>query len=193
MGRGSASAPRRWPWLIVGMVVVVVLGVGWVVRLTAGPARDGEPRPDGWAPYLPADRAYRVVGPAEPAVQSAATELGTQRAVRFDAPDGEILAVESLDLLPEVAADASERDLVSGWANRLLGQLDGVIDERDILRAGSHPGVALRVDDGERRIVVRVFAAGAHLYEVAAVVPDAAPRTDRALAERFVGSFALTG
>jgi hypothetical protein len=193
----TGEVPRRWPWVTIGVAITAALAIGWMVRFGGDEAAPrasatATARPDGWVPYHPIDGAYTVVGPPSPNVQTATTELGTQHAIRFDAPDGEILAVETVDLLPEVASGASERDLVSAWANRLLGQVNGVIDEQDILRAGTHPGVALRVDDDERRIVVRVFASGTHLYEVASAVPNSAPAADRNDAESFVDSFALT-
>jgi hypothetical protein len=190
--------PRRWPWLTVGMAIVVVLAVGWLVRFGnhAAPAKRSNAataaRPDGWVPYHAEDRSFTVVGPPSPSVQTQTTDLGTQHAIRFTAPSGEILAVETVDLFPSVAGTSSERELVSAWSNRLLGQLNGVIDEQDILRAGSHPGVALTIDDGDRRILVRVFASGTHLYEVAGVVPAAAPPGDMKDATAFVDSFALT-
>ena len=152
----SEARPRRWPWLTVGMAIVVVLAAGWIFRFTEDPAaRATDPDPSGWMVYRAADGAYSVVGPADPSVQTSTTDIGTERAVRFDAPAGELLGVESIDLLAGIAAGATEQDLVAAWANRVLDTMDGVIDEQDILRAGAHPGVALRVEGGNRTILLR--------------------------------------
>jgi hypothetical protein len=193
------DVPRRWPWLTIAMAIVVVLAIGWLVRFgthhhpsATRAATAPVTRPDGWVTYRPDDRSFTVIGPPSPSVQTQTTDLGTQHAIRFSAPSGEILAIETIDLFPAVAGGSSERELVSAWSNRLLGQLNGVIDEQDILRAGSHPGVALTIDDGGRRILVRVFAVGSHLYEVASAVPAAAPPGDLKDATAFVDSFTLT-
>jgi hypothetical protein len=185
--------PWRWPWVAVAVAISATLLLGWFLRITGGPTTAAAKIPDGWRRYHAVDGAYTVVGPAAPSVAVQNTDLGLQRTVRFTAPQGEILGVESVDLLANVATGATEHELVAAWSNRLLGSLNGVIDEQDVLRAGAHPGVALHIEQGGQRIVVRVFAAGRHLYEVAAVLPAGTSDADRAAAESFVRSFALTG
>jgi hypothetical protein len=178
---------------VAALVIVSALVTGWIVRFPAPTTgvRAAPASPLGWRTYRAPDGAFTVTGPPGPEVRSVPTELGNELSVRFPAPPDQIFAVEAVDLAAGVAVGASEGQLVAAWANRLLGGIEGVLDEQDILRAGEHPGIALRVESGGRDILVRVFASGSHVYEVASAVPVTASDAAHRTADAFVGSFTL--
>lgn len=179
--------PRRWPWLALAGALVAALGAGWVGRPDPG----ADAAAGGWVPFRPPDGSFAVLGPASPSVSDVPSAVGTEHEVRFPAPDGEVLALEWVDVVPQASAGLSEGDLMAAWANGVVRDVGGVLDRQDVLRAGSHPGVGLRLESGGRSVYLRVFAVGGRLYEVAAVLPLSAPSADRAASQRFVDSFEL--
>jgi hypothetical protein len=164
--------------------------VGWFAR--PGPAPPAtEAAPAGWARYQSPDGSFAVVGPSTPSVRAVPSQIGSEHEVRFDAPEGQVLGLEWVDVTPALVAGSSESDLLSVWSNNIVADLGGVLDEQDVLRAGAHPGVGLRLESGGRWVYVRVFTSGTRLYEIASVVPTSAADGDRTAGERFVDSFEL--
>jgi hypothetical protein len=186
--------PRRWPWFVLAGAIASLLGLGWFARPGPAPpaaAGDGTDAPDGWSRFQAPDGSFAVVGPSSPSLTAVPSQIGSEHEVRFDAPEGQVLGLEWVDVSPGLVAGGSEADLLAAWANNVVADLGGVLDEQDVLRAGTHPGVGLRLESGGRWVYVRVFTSGMRLYEVASVVPSSAASADRTAGERFVDSFEL--
>jgi hypothetical protein len=183
--------PRRWPWFALAGTIACLLVVGWFAR--PGPAAPASARdlPQGWARYLAPDGSFAVVGPSAPSTRAVPSQIGSEHEVRFDAPQDQVLGLEWVDVTPALVAGSNESDLLSAWSNNIVSDLGGVLDEQDVLRAGAHPGVGLRLESGGRWVYVRVFTSGTRLYEIASVVPTSAAAADRTAGERFVDSFEL--
>ncbi len=181
--------PRRWPWFALAGALASLLLVAWLAR--PAPTTSTSSVPEGWARYRGPDGTFAVVGPQGPSLTAVDSEIGPAHEVQFAAPQGQVMGLEWVDVAPAAVAGRSEDDLLRAWANGLVADLGGVLDEQDLLRAGEHPGVGLRLESGGRWVYVRVFTSGARLYEVAAVVPTSAPAADRTAGERFVDSFEL--
>jgi hypothetical protein len=180
---------RAW-WFGLAVLVVGLLGSAWFLLPMAAPGSAVSAPPNGWSRYRAPDGSFDVVGPRDPSLISGDTTIGLEHELHFSAPDGQVLGVEWVDVTPEIAG-RPESELMLAWANSLVQDLGGVLDEQDVLRAGAHPGVGLRLRSGGRSVYVRIFAAGGRLYEVASVLPATAPLDQRSDGERFVDSFEL--
>src|ERR1043165_1490758 len=119
MGTPSARHRRRWPWIVLGVLVVaVVIGPGW---------RAGASRKDG------AQAARRPTG----------VTVVTARAEKRDVPvrilaSGRVTALQSVDLRAQVTSTVREIHIREGQnvaKGELLFSLDARAEEANIRKA----------------------------------------------------------
>lgn len=184
----------RLRWLASALMVVLALAAG-AVEEGAGPALGRAaatpvPRyPPSWVRYAPAGGGFHVMAPGPPRERQGVTDVGVLHRSDFAAPDGGTWFVEWLEVSPWVSAGRSGADLIDLLLAPLADRLGARIEEEDILRQGSHPGVELHlVSSDGRTFLVRAFSVPGLLIEAAAVIPAGGSGAEAA---RFVGSLEL--